>query len=149
MRSPCTPRESGVCLPLLVAAHQGGDGPLAGIPIFGVCLGLQAMGHTAGGVVNRAPRIMHGKASPVRHDGKGLFEGVPSPFWAIRYHSLVVERDSVPDVYEVSATAEDDGEIMGLRHKILPIEGVQFHPESVLTEHGLAIVGNFVKRVKC
>ena len=143
---PCTPRESGVCLPVLASAHQGPGSPLAGIPIFGVCLGVQAMGHTAGGVVRRAPRIMHGKASPIRHDGKGLFEGIPSPFSAIRYHSLVVTHESVPDVYEVTATAEDDGEIMGLRHKTLPIEGVQFHPESVLTEHGLALVNNFVKR---
>lgn len=140
---PCTPKESGVCLDVMRAAHEPG-GPLAGIPILGVCLGLQAMGHTAGGVVTRAKAVMHGKASPIRHDGKGVFEGIPSPFSAIRYHSLVVTHDSVPDCYEVTATAEDDGEIMGLRHKTLPIEGVQFHPESVMTEHGLEMVANFV-----
>jgi anthranilate synthase/aminodeoxychorismate synthase-like glutamine amidotransferase len=145
---PCTPKQSGVCLAVLAGAGSGEGAPLKGIPIFGVCLGLQAMGFAAGGTVARAKNIMHGKASLVRHDGKGLFEGMPNPFSAVRYHSLVVTRDSVPDEYEVSAFAEDDGEIMGLRHKSLPIEGVQFHPESVLTEQGLTIVKNFVDRTR-
>ena len=103
----------------------GDDAPLRGIPIFGVCLGLQAMGFTAGGTVAQAKKIMHGKASLIRHDDKGLFQGMPNPFSAIRYHSLVVTRESVPEEFEISAFAEDDGEIMGLRHKKLPIEGVQ------------------------
>jgi anthranilate synthase/aminodeoxychorismate synthase-like glutamine amidotransferase len=106
------------------------------------------MGYSAGGEVVRAKRIMHGKASPVRHDNKGLFAGMPNPFSAIRYHSLVVTRESVPDEFEVTAFAEDDGEIMGLRHRTLPIEGVQFHPESVLTEQGMTIVRNFVALVQ-
>lgn len=143
---PCTPRESGVCLSLLDEAHRGESGVLGGVPIFGVCLGLQAMGHTAGGEVARAKHIMHGKASQVVHKGQGVFAGIPSPFSAIRYHSLSVRAESVPATYEVTATAEDDGEIMGLAHRTLPIEGVQFHPESVLTEHGLALIDNFVRR---
>jgi anthranilate synthase/aminodeoxychorismate synthase-like glutamine amidotransferase len=146
---PCTPTQSGVCLNILSGALDGSeDAPLKGIPIFGVCLGLQAMGHTAGGTVARAKKIMHGKASWVRHDNKGLFEGMPNPFMAIRYHSLVVTRDSVPEEFEITAFAEDDGEIMGLRHKSLPIEGVQFHPESVLTQDGMRIVQNFLDGVK-
>ncbi|AIE84604.1 anthranilate synthase component II [Fimbriimonas ginsengisoli] len=142
---PCTPKESGVCLDILNAALVTKRLPM---PIFGVCLGHQAIGHVAGGVVKQAKNIMHGKASMVRHDGKGLFEGMPNPFRAIRYHSLVVTRDSVPPGFIVTATAEDDGEIMGLRHESLPIEGVQFHPESVLTEEGFRIVENFVKQVQ-
>lgn len=144
---PCTPKESGVCLDILTAALRNPDSAL-GVPLFGVCLGHQAMGQVAGGVVKQAKNIMHGKASMVSHDGKGLFEGMPNPFRAIRYHSLVVTKDSVPPGFIVSATAEDDGEIMGMRHESLPIEGVQFHPESVLTEDGFRIVENFVKRVK-
>ena len=148
---PCTPKESGICLALLAGAMNGGeDAPLKGIPIFGVCLGLQAMGFTAGGTVAQAKKIMHGKASLIRHDEKGLFQGMPNPFSAIRYHSLVVThwRESVPQEFEISAFAEDDGEIMGLRHKELPIEGVQFHPESVLTEEGMRVVRNFVEWTK-
>jgi anthranilate synthase/aminodeoxychorismate synthase-like glutamine amidotransferase len=145
---PCTPKQSGVCLSVLAGAYSQRHAPLQGVPIFGVCLGLQAMGHAAGGEVARAKRIMHGKASLIRHDGKGLFEGMPNPFSAIRYHSLVVTRDSVPEEFEVTAFAEDDGEIMGLRHRSLPIEGVQFHPESVLTEEGMAVVRNFVRQVE-
>jgi anthranilate synthase/aminodeoxychorismate synthase-like glutamine amidotransferase len=159
---PCTPRESGVCLDILNAALSGSGGadgnstprlphspaPPLNIPLFGVCLGHQAIGHVAGGVVKQARNIMHGKASMVRHDGTGLFEGMPNPFRAIRYHSLVVTKDSVPPGFIVTATAEDDGEIMGLRHESLPIEGVQFHPESVLTEEGFRIVENFVRRVE-
>lgn len=138
---PCTPNESGVCLDVLGVALNGG---LKGIPIFGVCLGCQAMGQKGGGVVGRARKVMHGKASSVRHDGQGVFAGVRNPFSAIRYHSLVVARDRVPPDFDVTATSEDDGEIMGLRHRSLPIEGVQFHPESVLTEDGFRIVQNFV-----
>lgn len=143
---PCTPKQSGVCLSVLAGAY--GVEPKIRVPIFGVCLGLQAMGEVAGGTVTQAKRIMHGKASMVSHDGKGLFEGMQNPFRAIRYHSLVVTRDSVPPEFEVTATADDDGEVMGLRHRTLPIEGVQFHPESVLTEDGFTIVQNFVKRVE-
>lgn len=141
---PCTPKESGVCLDILRAAL---DGEIS-VPVFGVCLGHQAIGHVAGGEVRRAGKVMHGKASSVRHNGQGLFEGMPNPFRAIRYHSLIVTRDSLPPGFVVSATAEDDGEVMGLRHASLPIEGVQFHPESVLTESGLRIVENFVARVR-
>jgi anthranilate synthase/aminodeoxychorismate synthase-like glutamine amidotransferase len=142
---PCTPKEARVCLDILSEAMHGTA--LKGIPIFGVCLGHQSIGHVGGGTVARAKNIMHGKASLVRHDGKGLFEGMPNPFSAIRYHSLVVLRDAVPAGYIVTATSEDDGEIMGMRHETLPIEGVQFHPESVLTQEGFTIVKNFVKRV--
>jgi len=145
---PCTPKQSGICLDILRAALSTNDQPNAfSVPLFGVCLGHQAIGHVAGGVVKQAKNIMHGKASMVSHDGKGLFEGMPNPFRAIRYHSLVVTKDSVPKGFYVTATADDDGEIMGLRHETLPIEGVQFHPESVLTEEGFRIVENFVKRV--
>ncbi len=112
-------------------------------PVLGVCLGQQCIGHVFGGVVDRAPRLMHGKVSPVHHKGGGLFKGLPSPFNATRYHSLIVE-EPLPDVLEVTAfTAE--GEVMGLRHKTLPIHGVQFHPESILTEHGKEMLANFLK----
>jgi para-aminobenzoate synthetase component II len=143
---PCTPKESGVCLDVL-AAGLANSGYLAEekIPIFGVCLGHQAIGQVAGGVVRQAVNIMHGKASPVEHDGKGLFEGMPSPFSAIRYHSLIVTADSLPRGFYVTATSMDDHEVMGLRHESRPIEGVQFHPESVLTQHGYRIVENFVR----
>lgn len=143
---PCTPKESGVCLPILDNAIRG-TSPALAVPIFGVCLGHQAIGEVAGGLVQQAQKIMHGKASMVRHDGRGLFEGMPNPFRAIRYHSLVVERNHVPKGFYVTATSEDDNEIMGLRHESLPIEGVQFHPESVLTENGIRIVQNFVAMV--
>ena len=145
---PCTPEKSGVCLNVLAGAYDEKNAPLKGIPIFGVCLGLQAMGQVSGGTVKQAVKIMHGKTSMIHHDGKGLFEGMPNPFRAVRYHSLVVTKESVPPEFEITATAEDDGEVMGLRHKTLPIEGVQFHPESVLTENGMRIVENFVKRVQ-
>jgi anthranilate synthase/aminodeoxychorismate synthase-like glutamine amidotransferase len=148
---PCTPKESGICLPILERyLSQGGFQDSGGrtVPLFGVCLGHQAIGYVAGGIVRQAKRIMHGKASMVRHDGQGLFEGMPNPFSAIRYHSLVVTGDSVPPGFTVTATAEDDGEIMGLRHDTLPIEGVQFHPESVLTQDGFLIVQNFVRAVE-
>lgn len=144
---PCTPRESGVCLSVLERSLSKDPGPF-GVPLFGVCLGHQAIGMVAGGEVRQAGNIMHGKASMVSHDGKGLFEGMPNPFSAIRYHSLVVTKDSLPTGFSVTATADDDGEVMGLRHERLPIEGVQFHPESVLTQEGIRIVENFVKQVR-
>ncbi len=141
---PCTPRESGICLRILEAALADE----LTMPIFGVCLGHQAIGEIAGGTVRQARNIMHGKASPVEHDGKGLFEGMPNPFRAIRYHSLVVQRDTVPPGFIVTAKSLDDDEIMGLRHVSKPIEGVQFHPESILTEDGFRIVENFVRRAE-
>jgi anthranilate synthase/aminodeoxychorismate synthase-like glutamine amidotransferase len=137
---PCTPNEAGVSLEAIAT--------LSGkIPIFGVCLGHQAMGQAFGGKVVRAGRLMHGKTSPIEHDGRGVFAGVPSPFEATRYHSLLVERESLPSVLEISAwTAE--GEIMGLRHKTLDVEGVQFHPESVLTLEGKKLLANWLARIE-
>ena len=138
---PGTPDDSGVSLAVL--RELSGE-----IPIFGVCLGHQALGQVFGGKVVRAARIMHGKTSPVHHRGEGVFAGLPSPFDATRYHSLVVEKTSVPDCLEVTAWTENaDGsvdEIMGLRHKTLAVEGVQFHPESILTEHGYNLLRNFL-----
>jgi anthranilate synthase/aminodeoxychorismate synthase-like glutamine amidotransferase len=142
---PCTPKESGVCVAISVEALRE-DSDLKGVPIFGVCLGHQTLGDVAGGTVARAKKIMHGKTSVIEHDGKGLFEKMPATFRAVRYHSLVVTTDTVPQGFVVTARSQDDGEVMGLRHKTLPIEGVQFHPESVLTEHGMTIVRNFAKR---
>ena len=140
---PCTPNEAGVSLDVLREL-----GPK--IPIFGVCLGYQALGQVYGGKVVRAGRIMHGKTSPIHHEGKGVFAGLPTPFEATRYHSLVVEKTSVPDCLEVTAwTQNDDGtveELMGLRHREFPVEGVQFHPESILTQHGHAMLKNFLDR---
>lgn len=141
---PCTPNQSGVCLTILEEALRPGS-RLAGIPIFGVCLGHQAIGQVAGGVVRQARNIRHGKVSLVEHDGRGVFAGMPNPFEAVRYHSLVVVKDAVPPGFHVSATSLDDGEIMGMRHETLAIEGVQFHPESVLTQDGMRIVENFVR----
>ena len=134
---PGTPRAAGVSMRMIEA--------FAGrIPIFGVCLGHQSLVEVFGGKVVRASRLMHGKVSPVAHDGRGVFNGMPEPFQAGRYHSLIAEPSSMPDVLEVTArTAE--GEIMGVRHKSLPIEGVQFHPESVLTPEGPVLMGNFLK----
>ncbi len=114
------------------------------IPILGVCLGHQAIGQAFGGRIVRAQRVMHGKLSPVTHDGRGVFKGLPSPFAVTRYHSLAIERDRVPDELEVTATA-DDGEIMGVRHRRLAVEGVQFHPEAILTEHGMRLLANFLE----
>ncbi|MBS0228049.1 MAG: aminodeoxychorismate/anthranilate synthase component II [Proteobacteria bacterium] len=140
---PCTPNEAGVSLDVLREL-----GPR--IPIFGVCLGYQALGQVYGGSVIRAGRIMHGKTSPIRHEGKGVFAGLPSPFEATRYHSLVVDKTSVPDCLEVTAwTENEDGsveELMGLRHREFPVEGVQFHPESILTQHGHAMLKTFLER---
>lgn len=135
---PCTPNEAGISLALL--QHFKGV-----IPIFGVCLGHQAIGQAFGGNVIRAERLMHGKTSPIHHNGTSVFEGLESPFTATRYHSLIVERESLPDCLEITAeTAE--GEIMALRHKEYPIEGVQFHPESIITDHGHTMLRNFLKR---
>lgn len=134
---PKTPNEAGVSLSLL----QRFKGE---IPIFGVCLGHQAIGQAFGGQVIRAGQLMHGKTSEITHDGKTIFEGLPSPFTATRYHSLVVERNTLPDCLEISAQT-DDGEIMGLRHKEYVVEGVQFHPESIMTEYGLRLLSNFLK----
>jgi len=114
-----------------------------GVPVFGVCLGLQCIGELYGGRVVRAPHVMHGKTSEIRHNGVGVFAGLPSPLTATRYHSLVVERDSVPDVLEITAESED-GLVMGLRHREFPIEGVQFHPESILTDSGHNLLRNFL-----
>lgn len=144
---PCTPSQSGVCLDILAAALSAKPTRAFAVPIFGVCLGHEAIGEVAGGTIRQAPNIMHGKSSLVRHDGKGLLAGMPNPFRAIRYHSLVLSHETVPKGFVVTSTADDDGEIMGLRHEKLPIEGVQFHPESVLTEEGFRIVQNFVKLV--
>jgi len=139
---PCTPNEAGICLDLL-ARLQGQ------FPILGVCLGHQSMGQAFGGKVVRARAVMHGKTSPVHHAQQGVFTGLPSPFIATRYHSLIVEKASLPDCFEITAwTQHADGsmdEIMGLRHKTQPIEGVQFHPESILTEHGHAMLKNFLE----
>jgi anthranilate synthase component 2 len=134
---PCTPNEAGISLSLI---HR-----FAGrIPILGVCLGHQAIGAAFGGQVVRAKQVMHGKTSPIHHTGIGVFRGLPDPFTAIRYHSLAVERETLPDCLEVTAWT-DDGEIMGLRHRELRVEGVQFHPESILTEHGHALLRNFLE----
>ncbi len=138
---PCTPNEAGICLEVAARALKG---ELA-VPLFGVCLGMQTIGQVAGGTIRRAKEIRHGKPSLIEHDGKGVFAGVPNPFTAIRYHSLVVDDASFPDGLEVSAKSGDDHEIMGLRHKTLAIEGVQFHPESILSESGLLIMENFVR----
>ncbi|ABA78152.1 aminodeoxychorismate/anthranilate synthase component II [Rhodobacter sphaeroides] len=134
---PCDPAAAGICLPLTAAAAE------ARIPLLGVCLGHQTIGQAFGGKVVRCHEIVHGKMGAMHHEGKGVFAGLPSPFLATRYHSLVVERDSLPDCLEVTAWLED-GTIMGLRHKSLPIEGVQFHPESIASEHGHQMLRTFL-----
>jgi anthranilate synthase component 2 len=136
---PCTPNEAGVSVPL-VRAFAGK------LPILGVCLGHQAIGQAFGGRIVHASRVMHGKTSGIRHASKGVFAGLPSPFLATRYHSLAIERASLPDCLEVTAESED-GEIMGVRHRQFALEGVQFHPESILTEHGHALLKNFLESV--
>ena len=134
---PCTPKEAGICLDLIKAA--GGN-----VPILGVCLGHQAIGEAFGGKVVRAPKPVHGKLSEIRHDGTGIFRGINSSFKATRYHSLVVERESLPP--ELAATADtDDGLIMGLAHKRFAVHGVQFHPESIASEHGHLLLRNFLE----
>jgi anthranilate synthase component 2 len=134
---PCTPNEAGISVPLINA--------FAGrIPLLGVCLGHQSIGQAFGGKIVHARQLMHGKTSLIHHKDLGVFRGLPNPFTATRYHSLVIERDTLPDCLEITAWT-DDGEIMGVRHKSLAVEGVQFHPESVLTEHGHALLKNFLE----
>jgi anthranilate synthase/aminodeoxychorismate synthase-like glutamine amidotransferase len=133
---PCTPNEAGICIDLITAAAPR-------IPILGVCLGHQAIGQAFGGVVVRAPVPMHGKLSRIFHQGSDVFEGLPNPFEATRYHSLIVERGTLPGCLAVTAETED-GLVMGLRHRTLPVFGVQFHPESIASQHGHALLGNFL-----
>ena len=139
---PCTPNEAGICLDLI-------DQLQGRIPLLGVCLGHQAIGQAFGGVVKRAREVMHGKTSLVHHRSRGVFKDLPTPYTATRYHSLIVDRAGLPDDFEITAWTETaDGEmdeIMGLRHRTLPIEGVQFHPESILTEHGHQLLRNFLE----
>ena len=142
---PCTPQEAGISIALLkhFAASQQAGGPR--VPILGVCLGHQAIGAAFGGKVVRAAKLMHGKTSQVEHDGRTIFEGIPSAMTCTRYHSLIVQQEGLPDELEVSARTADGETIMALRHRTLPIEGVQFHPESVLTTHGRRMIENFLK----
>jgi anthranilate synthase/aminodeoxychorismate synthase-like glutamine amidotransferase len=137
---PCTPDEAGISMALI--KHMAGK-----VPVLGVCLGHQSMGQVFGGKVVRAARLMHGKTSPIHHDGLGLFVGVPNPFEAVRYHSLLVEKESLPDCLQITAES-DQGEIMGLRHKEFVVEGIQFHPESIMTAVGKDLLRNFL-RMKC
>jgi anthranilate synthase component 2 len=134
---PCSPKEAGIS----VAAIQEFAGKL---PILGVCLGHQSIGYAFGGEIVHAKQLMHGKLSPVHHADTGIFSGLPNPFNATRYHSLAIRRETLPDCLEVTAWT-DDGEIMGVRHKTLAVQGVQFHPESIMTEHGHALLDNFLK----
>ena len=138
---PCDPAQAGICLALTAAAAE------TGTPLMGVCLGHQTIGESFGGRVVRCHDIVHGKMGAMHHTGKGLFQDLPSPFDATRYHSLTVERDSLPDVLEITAEL-DDGTIMGLQHKELPIHGVQFHPESIRSEHGHQMLQNFLDMAK-
>ncbi|WP_209833011.1 MULTISPECIES: aminodeoxychorismate/anthranilate synthase component II [unclassified Ruegeria] len=138
---PCDPDQAGICLALTEAAAE------TKTPLMGVCLGHQTIGQVFGGKVVRCHEIVHGKMGTVKHTGKGLFAGLPSPFEATRYHSLVVERETLPDCLEITAEL-DDGTIMGLQHKELPIHGVQFHPESIASEHGHALLKNFLQELK-
>ncbi|HEY4073217.1 MAG TPA: aminodeoxychorismate/anthranilate synthase component II [Herbaspirillum sp.] len=133
---PCSPKEAGICISLL--QHFAGK-----LPLLGVCLGHQAIGEAFGGNVVRAKQVMHGKTSSIAHTGVGVFQNIPSPYTVIRYHSLAIERASLPDCLEVTAWT-DDGEIMGVRHKELDVQGVQFHPESILSEHGHLLLKNFL-----
>lgn len=135
---PCSPREAGISVDVI--RRYGGE-----IPLLGVCLGHQAIGEAYGGVVTRADRVMHGKMSRLVHDGTGLFAGIPSPFGVMRYHSLIVERVTLPTELQITAVADDDAnEIHALRHRTHPVWGVQFHPESILTEHGRDLLTNFL-----
>jgi anthranilate synthase/aminodeoxychorismate synthase-like glutamine amidotransferase len=136
---PCSPEQAGITVDVVRRFHRY-------VPLMGVCLGHQAIGHAFGGRVVRAGRIMHGKTSPILNDGRTIFKSLPSPFPAGRYHSLIVERESLPDCLEVSAETEE-GEIMGLRHRTLPVEGIQFHPESILTPGGKRIIRNFLQLI--
>ena len=134
---PCTPNEAGISVAAI--KHFAGK-----VPLLGVCLGHQSIGQAFGGRIIHAKTLMHGKTSQIRHNGNSVFTGLPSPFTATRYHSLVIERETLPDCLEVTAWT-DDGEIMGVRHKILPVHGVQFHPESILTEYGHDMLRNFLE----
>jgi anthranilate synthase/aminodeoxychorismate synthase-like glutamine amidotransferase len=136
---PCTPKQAGICIEVIKQLYST-------IPILGVCLGHQAIGYAFGAEVVRADRIMHGKTSQITNDGQTIFQGLPNPFVAGRYHSLIVKRDSLPDCLEISAETEQ-GEIMGIRHKEYPVEGIQFHPESVLTPNGKRILKNFLAMI--
>ncbi|MGW8888455.1 aminodeoxychorismate/anthranilate synthase component II [Streptomyces sp. NBC_00234] len=136
---PGAPEQAGVCIEMVRHCAD------TGVPVFGVCLGMQSMAVAYGGVVDRAPELLHGKTSPVNHEGKGVFAGLPSPFTATRYHSLAAEPDTVPPELEVTARTAD-GIIMGLRHRELAVEGVQFHPESVLTEYGHLMLANWLEQ---
>ncbi|GGC01621.1 aminodeoxychorismate/anthranilate synthase component II [Marivita lacus] len=138
---PCDPDQAGICLPLTLAAAE------TKTPLMGVCLGHQTLGQAFGGTVMRHTEIVHGKMGVMHHGGKGVFAGLPSPFEATRYHSLVVDKDSIPDCLEVTAWLED-GTVMGLSHRDLPMHGVQFHPESIASEHGHALLQNFVNDLK-
>lgn len=138
---PCTPNEAGICLSLVEAAAE------TGTPLMGVCLGHQSIGQAFGGNVVRCHEIVHGKMGKMHHTGKGVFAGLPTPFDATRYHSLVVDRETLPDSLEITAELED-GTIMGLQHRELPIQGVQFHPESIASEHGHALLKNFLDLMK-
>ncbi len=138
---PCDPNQAGICLGLIKAAAE------ARTPLMGVCLGHQSIGQAFGGTVVRSSEIVHGKIGHITHRGKGVFAGLPSPFKATRYHSLTVERATLPDCLEITAEV-DDGTIMGLQHRELPIHGVQFHPESIATEHGHAMLENFLNSAK-
>ena len=135
---PCTPNEAGISVSVINYYHRN-------IPVFGVCLGHQSIGQAFGGKIIHAAQLMHGKTSPVFHHGTGVFSGLPNPFIATRYHSLVIERSTLPDCLEITAWTED-GEIMGIRHKTLAVEGVQFHPESILSEHGHRLLKNFLEQ---
>jgi anthranilate synthase/aminodeoxychorismate synthase-like glutamine amidotransferase len=137
---PCTPKEAGITVDVIIKFHKS-------IPIMGVCLGHQSIGYAFGGNVVRAGRLMHGKTSPIINDGKTIFKGLPNPFTAGRYHSLLVERTSLPSCLEISAETEE-GEIMGIRHREYPVEGIQFHPESILTPHGKRIIKNYLEILK-
>jgi anthranilate synthase/aminodeoxychorismate synthase-like glutamine amidotransferase len=134
---PCSPKEAGISVEVI--KKLGGK-----IPILGVCLGHQSIGYAYGGDIIRAKKLMHGKTSQISHDGKGVFLGMPNPFKATRYHSLAIKKETLPDCLEITAESEE-GEIMGVRHKSLPVEGVQFHPESILTESGRILLRNFVE----
>jgi anthranilate synthase/aminodeoxychorismate synthase-like glutamine amidotransferase len=136
---PCSPEQAGITVKAIRAFHRK-------VPLMGVCLGHQAIGHAFGGRVVRAGRIMHGKTSPILNDGRTIFKGLPSPFPAGRYHSLIVEREGLPDCLEISAETQE-GEIMGLRHREFPVEGIQFHPESILTPGGKRIIRNFLQLI--
>ena len=136
--TPADPRNFGICTEILRKISSE-------TPTLGVCLGHQGIVHSFGGKIVKAIRIRHGKTSPIKHDGKGVFRGIESPFEATRYHSLIADRGTLPDSLEVTAQSEDDQEIMGVRHRVFPIEGVQFHPESILTVHGHRIIANFLE----